>query len=352
MQDWINRSKQVLPLQEEWKKLAQRRLDEQTRPQGSLGVLEEVISRLASIQKTDRPHIENKRILIFAADHGVEAEGVSRYPREVTRAMVLNFLNGGATVNALARHVNAQVQVVDVGVDAEFQKHDRLIPAKIRRSTRNMTQEPAMTEEELSRALKIGWDLVHQLKEEGVEILGLGEMGIANTTAASAMIAALTGIPVDSVTGYGTGLKVDERNHKVQVIQKALDLHRPFLKNPLAVLQHVGGYELAALTGAILAAADLSLPVIIDGWIVSASALAAVSLNPRIKDYLFFSHQSEERGHGLILGELGVQPLLNLKMRLGEASGAALAMTILDAAMKIYHEVATFEKARVANAKS
>ncbi|MBI3313101.1 MAG: nicotinate-nucleotide--dimethylbenzimidazole phosphoribosyltransferase [Candidatus Omnitrophica bacterium] len=353
MQNWTDRFKTITSLDPEWKIRAQRHLNDQTRPQGSLGVIEEMITRLAAIQKTDRPEIESKRILIFAADHGVEAEGVSLYPREVTQAMVLNFLNGGATVNALARHAKAEVQVIDVGVDGEdFKKHDRLVSAKIRRSTRNMVDEPAMTQEELSRALAVGWDLIHQLKEEGVQLIGLGEMGIGNTTAASAVIAALTDFPVDSVTGCGTGLSVEARHRKVYVIEKAIEKHRALLTNPLAILQRLGGYELAALTGAILASAHLSLPVIIDGWIVSASAFVAISLNENIKDYLFFAHQSEERGHALILEKLEVHPMLNLKMRLGEASGAALAMNLFDAAVKIYHEVSTFEDARVANVKS
>lgn len=349
IQNWILRSKEISGADTAWREKARRRLREQTRPEGSLGFLEEMLERLVAIQKTDTPSVKRKRILIFAADHGVEEEGVSLYPREVTKAMVLNFIHGGATINSLARFAGAEVEVVDVGVDGDFGEESRLIHAKIRRGTRNMTQEPAMTEEELHRAMSVGWDLARKAKAEGVELLGLGEMGIANTTAASAVIGALTGASVETVTGRGTGLGPEALQHKAEVIQRALDLHRDLLDHPLSVLRSVGGYELAAMTGAILAAARTGLPVVIDGWIVSASAFAAIRLNPAILDYLFFAHQSEERGHRFVLEELDVHPLLHLGMRLGEASGAALAMNLLDAAVRVYCEVATFAEAGVAN---
>lgn len=341
--------KEIPPLDPGWRHVARQRLKEQTRPEGSLGLLESFIERLVAIQKKERPDIERKRILIFAADHGVSEEGVSLYPREVTQAMVRNFLNGGATINALARYLRAEVRVIDVGVDADFEAALNLIQAKVRPGTRNMTREAAMTLAELDQALNAGWDVVRKAKEEGVQVLALGEMGIGNTTAASAVVAALTEQDPESVTGRGTGLDEAGLLHKIEVIKRALQLHQKFLEDPLRVLQCVGGYEIAAMTGAILAAARFQIPAVIDGWIVSASVLAAARLNERVLDYLFFAHQSEERGHRLLLKMLEVEPVLNLSMRLGEASGAALAIGILEAAVRVYNEVATFAEAGVAN---
>ena len=349
MQNWIERSEAIPDLDRGWRERARKRLAEQTRPAGSLGVLEEVLERLVAIQKKDRPSVSRKRILIFAADHGVAEEGVSLYPREVTKAMVFNFLAGGATVNALGRQTGAEVEVVDIGVDGDFALVPRLIHAKVRRGTRNMRREPAMTEAELEQALEAGWQLAEQAKKDGIEILGLGEMGIANTTAASAVIAALTESSPEIMTGRGTGLDEAALKHKIQVIDETLALHRKSFTGPLSVLQCVGGYEIAAMTGAMLRAAALDLAVVVDGWIVSASALAAARMNPRVLNYLFFAHRSEERGHRILLEELDVHPLLDLGMRLGEASGAALAMGILEAAVRIYNEVATFAEAGVAN---
>lgn len=351
MREWISELENIAGLDPVWREKARQRLKIQTRPEGSLGVLESLLERLVAIQKEERPSLHPKRIFIFAADHGAVQEGVSLYPREVTRQMVLNFLNGGATINSLARSVGAEVKVVDVGVDADFGSDSRLIHAKIARGTRNMTREAAMTAEELARAFEVGWDLVRQAKEEGVKLLGLGEMGIGNTTAASAVNAALTGQPIELMTGRGTGLGDAMLQHKIEVIQRAHALHAKNFSDPFKILQCVGGYEIAAMTGAVLAGARYSIPVVVDGWIVSAAALAAVRLNPNALDYLFFAHQSEERGHRYVLESLEAQPILNLSMRLGEASGAALAMSILEAAVHIYNEVATFADAGVAGRK-
>lgn len=349
MRNWPSECKDIAPLDPVWRQRASRRLREQTRPEGSLGLLERLLERLVAIQKKAKPSVQHKRILVFAADHGIAAEGVSLYPAEVTRAMVLNFLNGGATVNSLARFVKAEVKVIDIGVNADFAPDPRLIHAKIGRGTRNFLREPAMTAQELDRALAVGWDLVHQAKTDGIELLGLGEMGIGNTTAASAVMAVLLDRSPEAVTGRGTGLGDAALAHKIKVIWEALEKHKPFLRDPLSVLQYVGGFELAAMTGAILAAAKLSLPAVVDGWIVSASALAALRLNERVLDYLFFAHESEESGHRLFFETLETEPVLNFSMRLGEASGAALAMGILDAAVHIYNEVATFTEAGVAD---
>lgn len=347
MQDWLLESKKIQALDTAWRAKARERLRVQTRPEGSLGVLERLLERLVAIQKKDRPQIARKRILIFAADHGIAAEGVSLYPSDVTRAMVLNFLNGGATINALARGLAAEVRVVDVGVHGDFGADPRLIHAKVRASTRNMLDEPAMTVQEFDQALRTGWDLACAAREDGVELLALGEMGIANTTAASAVIAAITRAPVESVTGRGTGLGPEALAHKIRVIEKALQRHSDCLEDPIKALQCLGGFELAAMTGAMLGAARSGLGVVVDGWIVSASVLAAMRINPHVLDYLFFAHQSEEKGHRFILQAFEAEPILNLSMRLGEASGAALAMGILDAAVRVYNEVATFSEAGV-----
>ena len=335
-------------MDEEWRQQARCRLREQTRPEGSLGILESVLERLAAIQKKSVLSVQRKQILIFASDHGVTEEGVSLYPRQVTQAMVLNFLNGGATINALARAAGAEVKVIDMGVDADFGQDSRLIHAKIRRATRNMTREPAMTAEELDQTLKTGWNLARRAYQEGIELLGLGEMGIGNTTAASAVTAALLDQPVEAVTGRGTGLGDSALQHKIEVIHSAQALHRDSLTGPLEILRCIGGYEISAMTGAILGAARSGLPVVIDGWIVSTAALAAIRINPKVLDYLFFAHQSGENGHALLLKTLEAQPLLSLSMRLGEASGAALAMGILEAAVRVYNETATFAEAGVA----
>jgi len=351
MREWITEIQNIVSLDPVWREKARERLRKQTRPEGSLGVLESLLERLVAIQKKETPAIHPRPIYVFAADHGVTEEDVSLYPREVTKAMVLNFLKDKATISSLARYIGSHVRVVDVGVDADFQADGRLINAKIRRGTRNMTREAAMTPEELNQALQVGWDLMQKAKTNGMKLIGLGEMGIGNTTAASAVNAALTGQPVELMTGRGTGLGDDMLQHKIEVIKRAHALHAKNFTDPLKILQCVGGYEIAAMTGAILSAARFSLPVIVDGWIVSAAALTAIRLNPKVLDYLFFAHQSDERGHRYILEMLEVKPILNLSMRLGEASGAALAMSILEAAVRIYNEVGTFADTGVPNRK-
>ncbi len=351
MNQWIIRSQEIQPLSQEWIKKAHERLDSQTRPQGSLGYLEDVIAKLVAIQQKTRPQLDKKRILIFAGDHGIEREEVSLYPREVTRAMVMNFLTGGATVSALAKQINADVKIIDAGVDGDFNRHEGLTQAKIGRGTRNFKLEPAMTVEELHQALELGWTMVEQAKKDQIDILVLGEMGIGNTTSASAIIAACLNVQPALVTGRGTGLNQEGLKHKIEVIEEAILRHKTQLDSPLNILRCLGGYEIAAMTGAILACGHYSLPVVVDGVVVAAAALCAYELNPVISDYMFVGHESEERAHRFVLEKFNQQPLLRLSMRLGEASGAALAVNILDAGVRIYNEVATFEEAQVANKK-
>ncbi len=347
--NWQKFANDIVPADTEWRRRAADRLREQTRPAGSLGRLEEVAERLVAIQRLDKPSVSRKRILIFAADHGVTAEGVSLYPREVTCAMVLNFIHEGATINSLARLAGAEVIVADLGVDGDLAGVPGLVQAKVGRGTRNFCEGPAMLAEELDQAMAAGFKLGETAAHDGIQLLGLGEMGIGNTTSASALIAALTRRKPETVTGRGTGLGEEALRHKIAVIERALELHAPVLTNPLSIMQCLGGFEIAGLCGAILAAAKARIAIVIDGWIVSAAALAAIRLNPAILDYLFFAHRSEEYGHRLLLEELEVRPLLDLGMRLGEGSGAALAMPIIEAAARIYCEVATFAEAGVAN---
>jgi nicotinate-nucleotide--dimethylbenzimidazole phosphoribosyltransferase len=271
-------------------------------------------------------------VVVFAASHGVVAEGVSPYPPEVTAQMVSNFGRGGAAINALARAAGAEVVAVDVGVE---------------RGTRNFAREPAMTEEEMCAAFERGGEEARRASEEGVALLGLGEMGIGNTTAASAMTAALTGLPPARVTGPGTGLDEAGLRLKIEVIERALALHRPTREDPLEVLRSVGGLEIAALAGLSLEAASLRMAIVVDGFIASAAFAVASMLEPRVKTYAFFSHLSTEPGHRALLDFLGVDPLLDLRLRLGEGTGAALAMPILGAAAAAHNEMATFADAGV-----
>lgn len=350
-EDWQNRVLAVGPLDPVWREKARQRLREQTRPEKSLGQLEVYLERLVAIQRSERPRSLKKRMVIFAGDHGVEEEGVSLFPRQVTPAMVYNFLSGGATINAFARSVGAEVQVVDVGVDHDFENAPGLISRKIRRGTSNIKKTQAMTEAELLQALEIGWEMLSEAKRDNVDLVGVGEMGIANTTAASAVMAALTKASPEQVTGRGTGLDDKLLEHKVHVIEEALETNRSFLADPFSILQSVGGFEIAAIAGFVSAAASQRVPCVIDGWIASAGALVPAHCNPSILDYLFFAHESEEKGHRLILEELDIHPILKLSLRLGEGTGACLALAILDAAVRAYNEVATFEEAKVAEKK-
>ena len=348
---WHEKALALCPLDPLWREKARRRLREQTRPEGSLGELERYLERIVSIQEKEKPSVSKKRIIVFAADHGVEKEGVSLYPREVTPAMVDNFLSGGATINAFARAVGAEVEVVDLGVDHEFEPHPRFISRKVRRGTSNIREGPAMTSSELIQALETGWERALAAKKEGIELLGVGEMGIGNTTAASAVVSALTKTHPREVTGRGTGIDEAMLEHKIQVIEEALRVNQPFLTGPFSILQSLGGFEIAAIAGCVMGAAACRLPCIMDGWIASAGALVPIQLNPSILDYLFFAHESEERGHRILLEELDIKPILKLSMRLGEGTGACLAMGILEAAVRAYNEVATFEEAKVAGRK-
>jgi nicotinate-nucleotide--dimethylbenzimidazole phosphoribosyltransferase len=347
LQNTISR---IEPLDQEAMRQAQARQDNLTKPQGSLGLLEELSVKVAGIQGTARPKIRDKVIVTIAGDHGVVAEGVSLYPQEVTAQMVYNFLRGGAGINALARHVGARVVVVDMGVATDLEPHPELLTKKVAYGTKNMAQEPAMSREEAIQAIETGIEIVESELSQGMDIVGTGDMGIGNTTPSSAIAAALTGAPVADVTGRGTGVGDEQLVHKIETIERALAVNRPDPADPLDVLAKVGGLEIGGIAGVVLAAAAHRLPVVIDGFISGAGALIAAGFAPQVKDYLIAAHLSVELGHRLVLERLGLTPLLNLNMRLGEGTGAALGISLVEAAVKVLNEMATFADAGVSEA--
>jgi nicotinate-nucleotide--dimethylbenzimidazole phosphoribosyltransferase len=337
----------IRPLDESAIKEARKRQDNLTKPQGSLGQLESLSIQVAGIKGNPKPQIVHKAIFTLAADHGVTKEGVSAYPSEVTPQMVYNFLRGGAGINVLARHIGARVAVADVGVASVLKPHPDLKDKKIAMGTRNMTEGPAMSCEEAIRSIEAGIELVEEELSKGLDILGTGDMGIGNTTPSSAITAVITGMGVAKVTGRGTGLDEEGWKRKVEVIQKALKINQPDPKDPMDVLAKVGGFEIGGIAGVILAGARYRIPVILDGFISGAAALIATSLSPQAKPYLFASHQSVEQGHQIILNHLGLRPLFNLDLRLGEGTGAALGIFLVEASLKILNEMATFSEASV-----
>ena len=326
---------------------AQERQDVLTKPQGSLGRLERLSIQLAGIMGTPRPRITHKVITVMAGDHGVVAEGVSAYPQEVTPQMVYNFLRGGAAINVLARHVGARVVVVDMGVAADLEPHPDLVDKKVAKGTANIARGPAMTREQALQAVLNGASVVKAEIDKGLDILGTGDMGIGNTTPSAAIAAAITGRAPAEIVGRGTGVDDAGLARKVAAVQRALAVNRPDPHDGLDVLAKVGGFEIGGLAGAILAAAARRKPIIIDGFISTAAALIAVTLAPQVRPFLIAAHRSQEKGHRIMLDWLGLEPVLDLDLRLGEGTGAALAINIVDAACKILDEMATFGEAGV-----
>lgn len=324
-------------------------LDELTKPPRSLGVLEDLAAAFCLVTGTTSPRLHKKRIITFAADHGVTVEGVSAFPSEVTPQMVYNMLGGGAAINVLARHAGADLQLVDVGVAASLDGAPGLLQRKVRPGTSNLAAGPAMSEEDALRAIQVGVDLAQAAADDEVSILGTGEMGIGNTTPSSALYAALIPCPVAEVTGRGTGIDDFALENKVKVIERALKINAHLLTDPLRTMAALGGLEIAAICGLILGAAGRCLPVVVDGFISSAGALVALRLCEPVRDYLFFSHCSAEAGHRTLFQRLNLRPLLDLDMRLGEGTGAALAMHLIEAGVKIYNEMATFASAGVSS---
>jgi nicotinate-nucleotide--dimethylbenzimidazole phosphoribosyltransferase len=326
---------------------AQARLDRLTKPIGSLGRLEEIAVQYAMISGEMKPPVPRGAVFTFAADHGVAMEGVSAYPREVTPQMVLNFLRGGAGVNVLARHVGVDVRIVDIGVAHEFGVQPGLIQRKIMAGTNNFLTQAAMTRDQAEQAVMVGVELSMGAARDGIGLLGTGDMGIGNTTASSAITVVMTGRFPEEVTGRGTGIDDAAHARKIDVIRQAVARHRPDRADPIGVLSTVGGLEIAGLAGLIVGAAACRVPVVLDGFIAGAAALIAVSLQPRCREYLIASHRSVERGHQAILDQLGLQPLLDLQLRLGEGTGACLGMGLVFSAVKIMTEMATFGEAGV-----
>jgi len=340
---------QIQPLDGKSMAIAKARQDQLTKPAGSLGRLETLSIQLAGITGKPRPQVAHKAVLCCAGDHGVVAEGVSAYPQAVTAQMVANILSGGAAISVLSRHAGIRVKVIDVGVAATLPAHPDLYEFKIAAGTRNMARGPAMTLEEAARAIEVGIAVLESELSAGLDIVATGEMGIGNTTPATAIVAAITGLPVAKVTGRGTGLDDVGMARKIKVIERALAVNQPNPKDPLDVLAKVGGYEIGAIAGIALAAAAHRIPVVIDGFISTAGALIAVGLCEQVKDYCIASHNSAEVGHRATWAHLGLEPLLDLGLRLGEGTGAVLAIQLVEAACYVLNEMATFESARVSN---
>jgi nicotinate-nucleotide--dimethylbenzimidazole phosphoribosyltransferase len=326
---------------------ARRRQDRLTKPQGSLGQLESLSVQVAGITGNPRPRIVHKVIFTLAGDHGVTKESVSAYPSEVTSQMIYNFLRGGAGINVLARHVGARVVVADLGVASVLERHPDLKDKKVAMGTQNMAEGPAMSREQAIRSIEAGIELVEDELPNGIDLLGTGDMGIGNTTAASAITAVLTGTDIATITGMGTGIDEEGWRRKVKIIQKALEINQPNQNDAIDVLSKVGGFEIGGVAGVILAGAKYQIPVVIDGFISGAGALIATGLSPLVKPYLIASHQSVEKGHRVLLDHLGLKPLLNLDLRLGEGTGAALGIFLVEASLKILNEMATFADAGV-----
>jgi nicotinate-nucleotide--dimethylbenzimidazole phosphoribosyltransferase len=346
--DKINEvAKEILALDNKLLEKTQERLDNLTKPQGSLGRLEELAKQIVGITGKENPSFKNKAIFTLAADHGVTEEGVSAYPKEVTAQMIYNFLNGGAGINVLANYVNARVIVVDIGVASSLKPEPKLIIKKINYGTKNMSKGSAMTREEAIRAIETGIEICESEFKKGLDIVGIGEMGIGNTTAASAITACITQKPVEDTTGKGTGLDDKGLENKIKVIKKSLAINKPDPSDPIDVLAKVGGFEIGGLAGIILAAAAKRIPVVIDGFIAGAAALIAYKIEPKTKNYMIAAHCSVERGHKIILEYIGLKALLDLDLRLGEGTGAALGINIVEAATKILTQMATFKSAKV-----
>jgi nicotinate-nucleotide--dimethylbenzimidazole phosphoribosyltransferase len=323
-------------------------LDAKTKPPGSLGALEILALQLGNIQKSLTPEVCHPTLLIFAGDHGITAEQVSPYTSDVTAQMVRNFLAGGAAANVLARQACVDLVVVDAGVSSNLPDHSQLIRAKIGLGTRNFRHESAMSLDECKLAITRSSDIVRDLHARGVNTLALGEMGIGNSSAASCLMSRLTGLPIESCVGRGAGLSDTGLKHKLLVLAESLE--RTSLvdgQDPLEILAAFGGYEIAMLTGAMLAAASHRMVLVIDGFIVTTALLVATKINARVLDYCVFAHQSAETGHALLLKQLNAKPLLNLQLRLGEGSGALLAMPLIRSALAILREMATFEEANI-----
>lgn len=333
-----------------WIERARARQLHLTKPPGSLGRLEEIANRIAAIQATLSPSVEHPVLILFAADHGVCAEGVNPFPQTVTAQMVANFLRGGAAINAVARVAGIELEIVDAGVTSESAERKGLLSRAIGPGTANFCREPAMTREQAEAALSLGIEMAERACSAGCMLLAAGEMGIGNTTAASVLTALLTGRAPAEVTGRGTGADAACMERKCSAVERALALHRDHIRGPLDLLMRLGGFEIGAMCGLFLAAAANRRAVLVDGFIATAAAAVAVQFSPAVRDYLFAAHRSTEPGHAPLLELIGQRPLLDLEMRLGEGTGAALAVPVVRAAVEAFTRMATFESAGVSEA--
>ena len=344
LQQLLNR---IEPVDRSLSAVAQAHLDDLTKPQGSLGRLEEIALKYVLATGSLTPVLTKKKICCFAGDHGVAIEGVSAFPAEVTPQMVYNMLNGGAAINVLTRHAGVDLDVVDMGVNHDFPDLPGLVKRKVKPGSANIAIGPAMSEEDALQAVLSGAELAVEAYKAGFHILGTGEMGIANTTPATALYSVLLDVPVESITGRGTGIDDERLKHKIGIIKQAIEVNASRSDTPFGALAALGGYEIAAITGFVLGAASCRVPVVVDGFISSSGAVVALKLCPAVEDYLFFSHLSNEQGHSVVMQKLGARPILDLDLRLGEGTGAALSMQLIEGALKIYNEMATFSGARV-----
>jgi nicotinate-nucleotide--dimethylbenzimidazole phosphoribosyltransferase len=341
----------IAPVGDNLKSELEKHLNSLTKPVGSLGMLEEIAIRLGLIQQTIKPNINKKRVYVFASDHGITQENVSAYPKEVTREMVNNILMGGAAINVFGRLASAEVLVVDAGVDHDFNKDNlpdtsKLVTKKPGFGTRNFAKEPAMAEKQAIESIEFGCELAEMAAKDNVDVLVIGDMGIGNTTVAAAVCVA-AGFQPDEIIDIGTVIDEETLKRKRRVILDGIKLHKPNSKNAIDILQKVGGFCIAEMTGVILKAASLRIPVVLDGFPVTSAAILANMINPNIKGFLFAGHLSKVKGHGVLLKALNLTPILKLDMRLGEGTGGVLALHVMEAATNMIREMATFESAGV-----
>jgi nicotinate-nucleotide--dimethylbenzimidazole phosphoribosyltransferase len=348
VEDFLSLANNIKSIDRGLVQLTQKRLDNLTKPLGSFGRLEEIAKLIVGLTGKKDIKLKSKVIFTLAADHGVTDEGVSPYPKEVTAQMVYNFLRGGAGINVLAKHVGARIVVADLGVAERIKtKNKNFYDRKVRLGTANMARGPAMTKEDAEKAINAGVEIFNAEYKKGIDIIGIGEMGIGNTTAASALTALFTKTKIEEVSGRGAGLDDAGLARKIEVIKRALEINSPDASDPVGVLAKVGGLEIAGLVGIIIASCGKRLPVVLDGFISSSAALTASFIKPQVKEYMIASHCSVEKGHKVILAHLGLKPLLDLSLRLGEGTGAALGINLVEASVKILQEMATFDSAGV-----
>ncbi len=345
--DILKLIEEIKPISREHDKKIQNRLNNLTKPLGSLGILEDFIIKLGNIQNTDSPKINKKRVNVFAGDHGISEEKVSAYPASVTPQMVLNFVNKGAAINVLASHFDVDIKVVDVGVNFDFSEEINILHKKIAKGTKNFLKEPAMTKEQAIQSLVVGFECAAQAKEDQVDILVAGEMGIGNTSSSSIITSILCNKPIEETTSKGTGISDSTLKHKISLLNKAMEL-RDFNKNdPLDILMNFGGFEIGAITGLAIGCAYHQIPLIADGFISTAGIALADKFSPIVKEVVFPSHSSVEKGHIALLELLNLKPIFNFNMRLGEGTGGIFTLPVIESAIDLYNNMATFEKANV-----